>query len=128
MIYEKFDHAEEYATLTLTGAPGFGKTTLAIALCNHPDMKEVFTDGIVWIELGTAKHPKVILNDLYCRMTGRNFEYINDADNKIRSLTKHFRNMLVIIDDVWEADDAKILINTFPFSKIISRRGNVFND
>jgi len=120
MIYENLDQMEEYVTLILTGAPGFGKTTLAIALCNHPDMKEVFTDGIVWIELGTqAKHPKVILNDLYCRMTGRNFEYINDAEDKIRNLTKHFRNMLVIIDDVWEADNAKILIKAFPYSKII---------
>jgi len=120
MINDSFDHTEGYITLSLTGAPGFGKTTLAVALCNHPDVKETFTDGIVWIELGPqAKHPNVMLNDLYCRMIGSNFEHINDAEDKIRNLTKNFQNMLVIIDDVWEADDAKIIMKTFPFSKII---------
>ena len=120
MINDHFDHIEGYVTLTLTGAPGFGKTSLAVALCHHDDVKRNFTDGMVWIELGPqTKHPNVMLNDLYCRMTERNFEHINDAADKIKNLTMHFQNLLVIIDDVWEADDAKMLIKAFPFSKIM---------
>lgn len=39
-------------TTALRGAGGFGKTTLAQALCHDPDIQATFTDGILWITLG----------------------------------------------------------------------------
>ena len=115
-----FSQIEGCVVLAVTGALGFGKTTLAIDLCNHPDMKKKFSDGIIWIELGPQpKHPNVILNNLYCQMTEKTFEHIHNAKDKIINLTKTFRNILVIIDDVWEVADAQVLIQAFPYSKII---------
>ena len=39
-------------TTALTGAGGFGKTTLAAALCHDEDIMENFDDGILWVTLG----------------------------------------------------------------------------
>src|ERR1700681_3077044 len=39
-------------TTALSGAGGFGKTTLATALCHDPDIVENFDDGILWVTLG----------------------------------------------------------------------------
>ena len=39
-------------TTALTGAGGFGKTTLATALCHDDDILENFDDGILWVTLG----------------------------------------------------------------------------
>lgn len=39
-------------TAALRGAGGYGKTTLAKALCHHEDIQEVYDDGILWVTLG----------------------------------------------------------------------------
>ncbi|HEY6345987.1 MAG TPA: TIR domain-containing protein [Bryobacteraceae bacterium] len=39
-------------TTALSGAGGFGKTTLAAALCHDEDIIENFDDGILWVTLG----------------------------------------------------------------------------
>lgn len=36
----------------LRGTGGFGKTTLATAVCHDPDVRAVFSDGILWVTLG----------------------------------------------------------------------------
>src|SRR5262249_42068015 len=36
-------------TTALRGAGGFGKTTLALALCHDPDVQATFADGILWV-------------------------------------------------------------------------------
>jgi len=39
-------------TTALLGAGGFGKTTLAAALCHDDDVITAFDDGILWVTLG----------------------------------------------------------------------------
>lgn len=39
-------------TTALRGADGFGKTTLALALCHNTEIQAAFPDGILWVELG----------------------------------------------------------------------------
>ena len=39
-------------TTALTGAGGFGKTTLAAALCQDEEINQAFDDGILWTTLG----------------------------------------------------------------------------
>ena len=39
-------------TTALSGAGGFGKTTLAAALCHDEDIVQNFDDGILWVTLG----------------------------------------------------------------------------
>ena len=39
-------------TTALRGAGGYGKTTLAKAVCHDPKIIERFSDGILWVTLG----------------------------------------------------------------------------
>jgi hypothetical protein len=51
----------------LRGAGGFGKTTLATALCHDPDIVERFDDGILWVTLGpTPDVPRSLLSVYAC--------------------------------------------------------------
>ena len=110
-------------TLTITGAGGFGKTTIAISLCYHRIVKEQFTDGFVFIELGPqATDPSIKLSQLYHLLTGEYLKQcdINHAEREINQLTSHYyRNLLVIIDDVWHVEDAEPLVKAFSNCKTI---------
>jgi hypothetical protein len=41
-------------TAALRGAGGYGKTTLAKALCHDERILEAFCDGILWVTLGES--------------------------------------------------------------------------
>ena len=110
-------------TLTITGAGGFGKTTTVISLCHHHIVQEQFTDGFVFIELGPqATDPSIKLSQLYHLLTGEYLKQcdINHAEQEINQLTSnYYRNLLVIIDDVWHVEDAEPLVKAFSNCKII---------
>jgi len=122
VCFDNFDPSDEYATLTLTGGGGFGKTTLVVALCDHQDVKDIFINGVVFVDLGPQPcNPISKLNDLYCKMTKRSLECgtIDYVEEKIKRLTKKYNKLLVIIDDVWETDDAKVILRAFSNCKTI---------
>ena len=108
------------ATLTITGPGGFGKTTIAILLCHHPDVKEHFTDGFIFIELGPqATDPSMKLRGIYNLLTDKLCD-INVVEEKINHLTSsYYRNLLVIIDDVWHVEDALPLVRAFSNCKTV---------
>ena len=105
------------ATLTITGAGGYGKTTIVISLCHHLVVKEHFTDGFVFIELGPqATDPSIKLSQFYHILTGEYLKHcdINHAEQQIKQLTSdYYRNLLVIIDDIWHVRDAEPLVRAF---------------
>ena len=107
-------------TLTITGAGGFGKTAIMISLCHQTLLKECFTDGFLFIELGPqANDPSIKLKDIYNLLTGESCG-INVVQQKINQLTSdHFRNLLVIIDDVWHVEDAEPLVKAFANCKTV---------
>ena len=107
-------------TLTITGAGGFGKTTTVISLCYHGIVKEQFTDGFVFIELGPqATDPSIKLRAIYNLLTDEQCD-INVVEQKINQLTSdYYRKLLVIIDDVWHVEDAEPLVKAFSNCKII---------
>ena len=110
-------------TLTITGAGGFGKTTTVISLCHHDIVKKQFTDGFIFIELGPqATDPSIKLSQLYHLLTGEYLKQcdINHAEQEINQLTSHYyRNLLIIIDDVWHVEDAEPLVKAFSNCKTI---------
>ena len=107
-------------TLTITGAGGFGKTTTVISLCHYPVVKQQFTDGFVFVELGPqATDPSIKLRDIYNLLTG---EYcgINVVEQRINQLiSDYYHNLLVIIDDVWHVEDAEPIVKAFSCCKTI---------
>lgn len=48
--------------VTITGAPGVGKTRLAQAIA--ADLAADFTDGVAWVDLSTLREPSQILGEL----------------------------------------------------------------
>ena len=108
------------ATLIITGAGGFGKTTTVISLCYYPAVKKEFTDGFIFIELGPqATDSSVKLRAIYNLLTNEQCE-INVVEQKLNQLTSdYYRNLLVIIDDVWHVEDALPIVKAFTNCKII---------
>ena len=108
-------------TLTITGAGGFGKTTTVISLCHHPLVKEQFTDGFVFIELGPqATDPSIKLSKIYNLLTKGQQCDINVVEQNIYQLVNdYYHNLLVIIDDVWHVEDAEPLVKAFSNCKTI---------
>ena len=114
---------DSYGTsLTVTGAGGFGKTSIVIALCHHSVIKEQFKDGVVFIELGPqATDPSMKLSQLYHLLTGEDLKQgdINHTEQEIKQLSNLCRNLLVIIDDVWHVEDAEPIVKAFSNCKIV---------
>jgi hypothetical protein len=58
-------------TAALSGAGGYGKTTLAKVLAHDPDIQDAYFDGILWVELGAKPENLLsIISDLITRLTG----------------------------------------------------------
>jgi len=109
-------------SVTITGAGGFGKTSIATALCYHRLVEEKFKDGFLFVELGPqATDPSMKLGNLYHLLTGKYLKQgdINHAESEIQKLTNLCRNLLVIIDDVWHVEDAEPIVKAFSNCKIV---------
>ncbi|MET0650284.1 MAG: TIR domain-containing protein [Pyrinomonadaceae bacterium] len=90
-------------TAALRGAGGYGKTTLARALCHDERVQGAFDDGVLWVTLGETP------GDL----TGRVEDLIYTLSDErpgftgLDAATAHLvelladRDILVVIDDVW---------------------------
>jgi WD40 repeat protein len=95
-------------TTALRGAGGFGKTTLAIALCHDEDVQTAFDEGVLWVTLG--ENPNIInaLAKLYEALTGERGGFI-DIEQGATKLTEKLvdADVLLVIDDVWDTTHVK---------------------
>ena len=91
-------------TTALRGAGGFGKTTLAIALCHHDRCIEHFDDGILWVTLGQAPNLLNELIKLHAALTGERpgFVDVEDAARELARCLEH-RHCLLVLDNAWSA-------------------------
>ncbi len=90
-------------TAALRGAGGYGKTTLAKAICHDERIQNSFDDGILWVTLG--ENPRDItakVQDLIYILSGNRpgFSDIQAASSWLAELLAD-RDILIIIDDVW---------------------------
>lgn len=129
-----------HITVVITGMVGFGKSTLAIALCHQPRIKKCFPSGFLRISLGQMpKNKYYLLITIYRKLTGN--DWTNPVANTQDEITEHEKlsylseelntlcnpNLLVIIDDVWDARNAIDYAEIFSGCKIIitTRRKDV---
>lgn len=101
------------ALSALNGLPGVGKTALAIALAHDRDLHAHFTDGILWAGLGPE--PDIIGHlSRWGKLVGLPSNEISTLQTAQEwSLAIHRcigqRALLLVIDDVWKAQDALAL-------------------
>ncbi len=88
------------------GAGGFGKTTLALLACHDARSVDAFPDGMLWTSLGEAPDLLRILGDLHVQVTGEPAA-VSGVASLGSALAKALkgRRCLVVVDDVWSADD-----------------------
>ena len=109
-------------TVTVVGVGGFGKTTVVKSLCNQENIKKHFKDGFVFVELGPqAPDAALELHHIYYQLSGKQYPQgkINHIIKEVRNFTSRQCKLLVIIDDVWQIEDAQPLIEAFCNCKIV---------
>src|SRR6266567_1409530 len=103
-------------TTALRGAGGFGKTTLALALCHDAEIQAAFPDGTLWVELG--EHPprsldvlNGVLHALEPSLSGA--ITLEEARDRWRTALQE-QVCLLVIDDVWQAEALLPLLENGP--------------
>lgn len=92
-------------TASLVGAAGFGKTTLAAALCHDEDIVENFDGGILWVTLGQTPDLASSLLTAYSALTGERLSFAGPEHIAFRlGQILEQNNFLLIVDDVWDAE------------------------
>jgi hypothetical protein len=90
-------------TAALRGAGGYGKTTLARAICHDERVQNAFDDGILWVTLG--ENPGDLtsrVEELIHQLSGDRpgFTNIEAAIARLKELLED-RDLLLVIDDLW---------------------------
>lgn len=99
--------AEIGLTTGLTGAGGFGKTTLAAWACHRPEIHHRYPGGLLWVTVGQEIHGADLaqkINDLAFALCGQR-PPISDPDvagAELGRLLEEREPVLLVVDDVWD--------------------------
>ena len=114
-------------TTALRGSGGYGKTTLARALCHDSDIQDTFRDGILWVTLGEQPTNLIgQIEDLVYLLSREQpgFTSLEAATTKLGN-TLADRACLLVIDDVWRPSDLKPFLHGGPFCiRLITTRND----
>ena len=91
----------------MRGWPGVGKTTFVSAIARDPAVLEAYPDGVLWASVGDSPDP---LKELKAWARALHGDIppdtsLADAITRLRVMLRSKR-VLLIIDDVWDADAA----------------------
>lgn len=103
-------------TTALRGTGGYGKTTLAKAVCHDQRIIKKFYDGILWVTLGENPGNLIpYITDLVNYLGGKeDFGNLNSATTFMRDLIDE-RHLLIVIDDVWNSAHLEPFFNGGPY-------------
>jgi hypothetical protein len=115
-------------TVALRGAGGYGKTTLAKAVCHDERIRRTFEDGVLWVTLGEnpGDLTKRIEDLIYILSAERpGFSSIEAAVVRWIEVVAD-RCLLIVIDDVWNTAHLKPFMQGGPqCTRLITTRSNL---
>ena len=94
----------------LHGMGGIGKSVMARALCDDPQVREAYPDGILWTTLGQEPNLKEKLSEWIHALGGVILENAPTLDQLKNNLNKLLdgRQCLLVVDDVWRKVHAEV--------------------
>src|SRR5262249_22974519 len=96
--------------IALYGLPGVGKTTLAVALAHDHTIQDHFEDGILWAGLGPHPDTVALLSHwgALLGVSESELQKLRTPEALIRRIRAAIgtRQILLLIDDVWEIEHA----------------------
>jgi hypothetical protein len=98
-------------TTAVRGAGGFGKTTLAKAVCHDDDVLARYSDGVLWLTVGEGNRTVEQLLSALLEQLGQT-PRSTDADALFGEWKEALRTRqcLVVLDDIWKESDAHALV------------------
>jgi hypothetical protein len=95
-------------TTGLLGAGGFGKTTLALAVCYRRDIRRLFPGGVFWVTVGkdrTGADLAALVADLVERIRGSRPTTADpqQAGLHLADVLTGYGRTLLVVDDVWDS-------------------------
>jgi tetratricopeptide (TPR) repeat protein len=98
--------------IALCSSPGAGKTLVAAKLAHDPELREKYSDGVLWARLGEQSN----VSTIYRKWTEALKIRTNETDwldhahvsNVIREALDS-RSMLIVLDNAWQSDVALAL-------------------
>jgi tetratricopeptide (TPR) repeat protein len=120
------DGAGPIALTALKGMGGIGKTTLAAALANHPEVETALPEGTLWAGLGPEPEVMSLLAEWGTQL-GEDFAQFDSPETRSRRLSTllHDKKALLIVDDVWHAEPARYFLVGGPRCRaLITTRDN----
>lgn len=115
--------ARGVTTIFVCGPVGTGKTTLVQNVCHKPEIEDAFPGGIFWMTAGREPRIKSELERMYTALTGALTTLPTEQDVRL-TLTERLsgRRYLIVVDDLWNADDLKRLPATSGYVRVIVSR------
>ncbi len=105
-------------TAALRGASGYGKTTLAAAICRDRRVRAAFPGGILWVTLGERPAPSDLtarIADLVERLDGRRPGFASvEAATEALATALADNTLLLVIDDVWDGEHLRPFLQGGP--------------
>ncbi|GAA0895983.1 hypothetical protein GCM10009558_083260 [Virgisporangium aurantiacum] len=105
--------SEQVPVTAVYGAGGFGKSTLVRDACTDPRVRDRFTGGLLWTDLGQAVGGTDLalrLNDLTEQLTGERPALSDPQQAGFRfgaAVDALARPVLLVIDDAWREDQLR---------------------
>ena len=104
------DRQGQSVVAALSGLPGVGKTTLAAALANDPEIKARFADGVLWAGLGPNPDVPGLLSrwGALLGIPSAQAVRLSSSEEWMRVLRVVIgaRRLLLVIDDAWRIEAA----------------------
>lgn len=104
------DRQGQSVVAALSGLPGVGKTTLATALANDPEIKARFADGVLWAGLGPSPDVPGLLSrwGALLGIPSAQASRLGSSEEWMRVLRVIIgaRRLLLVIDDAWRIEAA----------------------